>query len=557
MPKPSRLPKAGLAVLRGRGWVALSNSGIIGRGLSADDAHDAAQLNRSKEHSQVTYVPDLPQVDLDLPPIFLRLRDLLPDPARVWLVGGAVRDALLRRPSRDLDFAVAGDGPQIARKVANQLGAAYYALDEARGAARVLAAEGGENFVLDFTSLRGDGLNADLAGRDLTINAIAYGFDGQLIDPMGGQTDLKARRLRLCSPAAVQDDPVRALRIVRLAVQLEFTIERAAREAVRQAVPLLTTVSAERVRDEFMAMLGGRRPAAALKALDALGILAAIVPETAALKGLTQSAPHIYPVWEHTLATVGYLDDLLGVLGRTHSIDAASEYALGYAAARVGRYRQEISDYLDVELSAGRRQRSLLFLAALLHDIAKPQTRSAEPGGRVRFLGHEMAGRDIAAERAIALRLANAETARVADWVAYHMRPVTLAQLGPDAITARAVYRFWRATGASGVGVSLITLADLLGTRGIDLGQAEWAARVDTVVRLLDAYYRTAERHVNPPVLLTGDDVLALGAAPGRLIGEVLEAVREAQAAGEVVTAVEALALAKRLVDESRPGAAN
>lgn len=526
--------------------MALSGSGPAGKGLTADEARAAARLSRLKESTQVIYFPTDTTPPLPLPAIFERARQSLADPSPAWLVGGSVRDALLNRPIHDLDFAVAGDGLAIARTVAARMGAAFFPLDESRGTGRVVAMEGGERFFLDFASLRGDDLNADLAARDFTVNAIAVSLDGQLIDPMGGQADLKARLLRQCGPESIHDDPVRTLRAVRLAAQLDFRIERGAREAARETAPLLAGVSAERIRDEFMKMLEGRGPAASLRALDALGLLGRVVPETTALKGVSQSAPHVFDVWQHTVAVVDHLEGVLSVLGRVHDVDAASEYALGYAAARVGRYRGEISDHLEQELSVGRAARGLLFLAALLHDIAKPQTRAVETNGRIRFLGHENSGMEVARERASALRLSNEEVERVATVVAHHMRPMLLAQRGP--VTPRAAYRFFKATGSAGVDVCLLALADMLGTHGVELDQTEWAARVDTVVALLDAYYRQAEQIIRPAAFITGEDVMGLGVPQGPRVGELLEAVREAQAAGEVRAREEALELVKKLL---------
>jgi len=531
--------------------VALSGSGPVSQGLTADEAQAAAKLSRLKELTQVTYFPTESSQPLQLPALFDQVRQLLPDPARTWLVGGSVRDALLRRSIHDLDFAVAGDGLAVGRTIADRLGAAFFPLDETRGTGRVVLVENGEQFFLDFARLRGDDLNADLAARDFTVNAIAVSLTGQLFDPMGGQADLQAKLLRMCNPASFTDDPVRTLRAIRLAAQLDFHLERATRAAVRQAAPLLDSVAAERIRDEFMKMLGGRKPAASLRALEVLGLLARIVPETLALKGVTQSAPHVFDVWQHTLAVVDHLERVLSVLGRVHDVDAASEYALGYAAARVGRYRREISDQLEQELSVGRSRRSLLFLAALLHDVAKPQTRSVEAEGRIRFLTHELKGKEMARVRANALRLSGEEGEWVMTLVAHHMRPVVLAQGGT--VSRRAAYRFFKDTGSAGVEVCLLTLADLLGTRGIELGQAEWAARVDTVVTLLDAYYRQPEQIVRPPALISGEDVIALGVPQGPRVGALLEAVREAQAAGEVTTREAAIELIGQLLtDEGR-----
>jgi len=138
MPRPSRLPRVGVPAFRGAGWVALSDSGVVGAGLTADDARVSAKLSRTKELTQVTYFPTDSSQPLELPPIFDRARAALPDPSSAWLVGGSVRDALLRRPVRDLDFAVAGNGLSVARKLANTLGAAFFPLDEARGTGRVV-----------------------------------------------------------------------------------------------------------------------------------------------------------------------------------------------------------------------------------------------------------------------------------------------------------------------------------------------------------------------------------------------------------------------------------
>lgn len=554
MPPAPRSSRNRLLSPREPGWVALGGAGVAGRGLTADDAQTAAKLSRLKEPAQVIYLPTDQSPPLALPPVFERARQALPDPSRVWLVGGSVRDALLRRNIHDLDFAVDGDGLALARRVADKLGGAFFPLDEERGTGRVVLTppgaglNEGEQFFLDFARLRGGDLNSDLAGRDFTVNAMAVSLapPETLIDPMGGQNDLGAKVLRLCRPDGFTADPARPLRAVRLAAQLDFRLERATREAARQAAQLLPQVSAERVRDEFMKMLGGRKPAASLRALDALGLLQHIIPETAALKGVTQSPPHIFDAWEHTLAVMDRLEALLLVLGRVHDVDAASEFALGYAAARVGRYRHQISDHLEQALSVDRSVRCLLFFAALLHDIAKPQTRTVEADtGRIRFFDHEEVGARIAKEKAVALRLSGDEVERVGAVVAHHMRPVLLAQ--GEAVTSRATYRFFKAAGPAGVDVCLLTLADLLGTRGSELGQEEWAARVNTVVTLLEAYFVQPEQVVQPVALIGGDDVIEeLGVPQGKGVGEVLEAVREAQASGEVTSREEALAFAKK-----------
>lgn len=554
MPRRARLPRTGPPPPHA-GWVAVSPSGPAGKGLTAKDAQAAAKLSRLKDSTQVIYYPLDQSPPLALPAVFDRARRALPETPEVWLVGGSVRDALLRRGVRDLDFIANGDGLALARLVADRLGGSFFPLDETRRVGRVVLLEDGERFYLDFAQMRAAELNDDLADRDFTVNAMAAAVhplvEGRLIDPMGGQADLKAKMLRMCLPASFANDPVRLLRAVRLAAELEFRIERRTREAARQAAPLLANVAAERVRDELMRMLEGRRPAAALRALDALGLLALVVPETAALKGVSQPPPHIYDVWEHTLAVVDYLEALLSVLRKEYDVDAASEFALGLAAARLGRYRIRLSDHVEEELSVGRSARGLLFLSALLHDIAKPQTRSVESGsGRIQFLRHEEEGAAVARRRCAALRLSNDEVERVAVTVAHHLRPVRLSQ--QQTVTPRrALYRFYKSAGEAGVDVCLLTLADLLGTRGAHLEQDEWAARVETAAKLLEAYYAQPEQLVRPSPLISGDDVITLlGVAQGPRVGEVLEAVREAQVEGTVSTREEAIEFGRRFLNE-------
>lgn len=523
--------------------MALSNSGVIGKGLTAQDAVTAAKFSRVKESVQVIYLPTDQTPPLELPSVFDRVRGAVNDPSRVWLVGGAVRDSILHRPIHDLDFAVEGDSLAVARRVADKIGGAFFVLDESRGMGRVVLNENEERFVFDFAELHGDSLHEDLAARDFTINAMAISLmpQARLFDLMGGRDDLNAKLIRMCHPTSFADDPLRALRAIRLAAQFSFRIDRATREAAREVESLLPGVSTERMRDEFMRMLEGPKPAASIKALDLLGFLKHILPEASAMKGVTQSPPHEYDVWTHTLSVIDKLEDLLSVLKPVHEVDAASELILGLAAVRVGRYRSQISEHLEKELSVGRSARGLLFLAAVLHDVAKPQTRTVEADTqRIRFLTHEDKGSEVARARAASLRLANDEIERVALIISNHMRPAQLAQQG--GVTPKAAYRFFKSTGEAGVDVCLLSLADTLGKGGTEMDQEDWLTRINAVVTLLEANFDQQNEVIKPPPLISGDDVMReLNLPPGPRVGEILEALREAQVAGEVKTGDEAI----------------
>lgn len=486
---------------------------------------------------------------IQLPPLVEQVRAHLP-PGQAYLVGGAVRDLLLGRAPHDFDFVVAAKAIPLGRKLANALGGDFYPLDSERDAGRILLAQDGRRVVIDLVAQQGAEIEADLRGRDFTLNAMALSLAEPiaLIDPLGGSADLRAKRLRITGALAFANDPVRILRAVRLAAAFGLQLEPETRAALRAAVPGLASVSSERLRDEFFRLLEAPKPAAALRALDVLGGLDPLLPELAPLKGLAQSLPHIYDVWNHSLHVVDKLDLVFAALDESYPAEGAGDLVSGLTVLRLGRYRSPVSAHLAAELVPGRPRRTLLLLAALLHDCGKALTRSVDADGRIRFFEHEARGAELVQARAEALRLSSDECELLRVVVANHMRPFLLSQTG-EVPSRRAIYRYFRDTGAAGVDVCLLSLADLLGKNGAELAEAELTRRLDTLRALLEGYYERAEQVVSPPVLLDGDDLMReLGLKPGRKVGELLEALREAQAMGKVEDRTAALAFARSLV---------
>ena len=470
---------------------------------------------------------------------------------RVWLVGGAVRDVLLERPVHDWDFAVDRDALGLARAVADALGGAYFPLDVERDAGRVvLTAADGTRPELDFAALRGANLEADLLARDLTINALALGETGTLVDPTGGEADLEAGRVRATNERAFRDDPVRLLRAVRMEAELGFEIEPQTAAWIRRDAPLLALPSAERVCDELVRLLAIRGAATHLQRCDEFGLLSRVVPEMESLKGVTQSPPHRFDVWQHTLVTVDTLEGVIAaVAGQEVGLCALADAppaAWGDLARVLSQFAGDVTAHLAVRVSGGRDRALLLKLAALLHDVGKPQTWSQDEHGRIHFYNHEPVGARIAAARLRALRFSRDEVERVRVMVGQHLRPAHLARA--ERVTRRAVYRYFRATGCAGLDVALLSLADHLATWGPNLQERRWARRLEVAETLLTHYFERREETVAPPPLVTGHDLMAeLGLDAGPEIGRLLEALREAQAAGEVRTREEALALAGQL----------
>jgi putative nucleotidyltransferase with HDIG domain len=542
MPKP-----AGENPYAGR-WIAKLRQQVVGQGGTPEQALHAARAARFKEKPEVSFVP--PASALKFPSLFDEVVAAAPKrKGKVYLVGGAVRDALLGRPAHDLDFAVDGDALRLARKVANRAGGAYYRLDDERATGRVvLVQDNGERRILDFARLRGPDLETDLRGRDFTINAIAVDLAApqELLDPLGGAPDLLAKNLRACAASAFEDDPVRILRAIRFAAGYSLKIENKTREQMKAAVGELGRISPERLRDELFNLFETKQPATSIRALSVLGVLPHTLPELLALKGVTQPPPHVSDVWEHTLHTLQHLETVLDTLsGDFRPDDKGGNLTIGLISGRLGRYRPQITTHLKQRLTPERELRPLLFLAALYHDIAKPHTRTEDEDGRVRFIGHETEGAKMAGERAAALRLSKAENDRLQDIIAHHLRPILLAN-EESAPSKRAIYRFFRDTGEAGVDICLLSLADVLAAHGPGIPQDVLTRQIDVVRALLEAYWESPEETIAPPDLVNGNDLIrGLKLKPGPQIGELLEAIREAQVEGEVSSKAEALKFAR------------
>ncbi|HET7376004.1 MAG TPA: HD domain-containing protein, partial [Anaerolineae bacterium] len=309
--------------------------------------------------------------------------------------------------------------------------------------------------------------------------------------------------------------------------------------------------SAERVRDELLKILVEPGAADNLLLLDAFDLLQYTLPEVAAMKGVEQSLPHHWDVFEHTLRVIDALELILArILGLPQAAEAPIMQSLIPAFAWDGLlftlspYADSLRAHLKVDEGDLEHSRlSLLKWAAVFHDIGKPEARTIDEAGRARFITHEEVGADLAAERLRALRFNNDAINRVTGIVRSHMRPHHLAK---GEVTRRAIYRFYQATSDYGVDVLLLSLADRLGTHGPDLKREYWVPRIGLIDELLFAYFEQGSPIVAPPQLVTGDDVmLALNLNPGKQIGSILEAIREAQAAGEVKTKAEALEVAR------------
>lgn len=544
-------------------WIAKVRGQIVAQGGTPEQARCAAQASRPKESPEIYYMQ--PSTPFTFSPLLDKVRAALPD-VELYLVGGAVRDAMLGRLSLDLDFAAPADGIRLARRVADALEADVFPLDDARDTGRVIVTlADGSREKLDFATYRGPStgsgqasLEDDLHNRDFTVNALAVDLRTMsLLDPLGGAADLRAKKLRACKETSMSDDPIRVLRGIRQAAAFGFQIDPSTRQAMKSAAPLIERISPERVRDELFRILEGTQPAASIRALEMLNVLPRILPELLMLKGVQQPTPHIYDAWEHTLQVLSELDEILSALAVGYDPESTGDLFTGLLVMRLGRYREQYAEHFSRLLNTDRSIRGLLFFTALYHDVAKPHCITKDENGRIRFWGHDEQGAETAAARARALSLSNDEIARMTTVIKNHMRIHFHTSRkdgeGKDP-SRRAIYRFFKDSGEAGLDLILLALADLRATHGNTLKQETWSAALDVCRLFLENYWERPEEVVSPPKILDGNDVMReLGLAPGPRVGEILEAIREGQATGKVSTREEAMEFGKKWLEDNPP----
>jgi len=452
-----------------------------------------------------------------------------------YVVGGFVRDVLLRRDTADIDIAVAGDALEIAPKVAAVLGGKYVLLDRVNRVGRVILTANGQ-WELDFSTFKGS-IEQDLERRDFTIDAMAVDLSqsgaeqATIIDPFNGWDDLHRGVIRVVAETAFASDAVRLLRAVRLAAELGFTIDKGTETLIRRYSYLVSSVAGERAREELLRLLAAPQAGQRLVYLDELGLLTVVIPELAQMKGVKQPKEHFWDVFDHSLKTVVAVDFLL----RQGSWEYGGEKVLVLAP-----WSAILAQHFDLTVSSGSTRRLLLKLAALLHDVAKPQTKATVADGRVRFLGHADKGAVIASGILERLRFSAKEIKLVEIVVRHHLRPMQMSHEGLP--SSRAIYRYFRDTGDAGIDTLFLSLADHLATRGPRLNLAHWQEHVQIVEYILAQRFQEKSLVV-PPKMIHGHELInILGVSPGPGIGKLLEAVREAQASGELTTREEALA---------------
>jgi poly(A) polymerase len=446
-----------------------------------------------------------------------------------WIVGGAVRDELLGRPTADLDLVVDGDVRGAAKALSRAAGGPAFELSDAFGAWRIVGP--GHRWQVDLTPVQGGSLAEDLAKRDFTINAMARPLaGGDVVDLHGGAGDLAARRLRMVTPAGFDHDPLRVLRLARFVSELALEPDPDTVAAAGQRAPRIVEVAAERVFAELKRIVGADGVLEGLGLMDTLGLTPHVLPELSALRGVEQNRYHHLDVYDHTLE----------VLAETVALERDPGALLGDALD--APLRALLQRPLADELTRG----AALRFGALLHDAAKPETQAFHDDGTVLgFPGHADLGAQSARAALTRLRASEKLRAHVALLTRHHLGLGYLVHKAP--LDRRTIHQYLVRTTPVEVDVSLLSIADRLATRGRKADEAI-AKHLDVARTVLPQALAYADWAAQPP-LVRGDELArALEIRRGPRLGELLGAIDEARYAGEVTTADEAIALARTLV---------
>jgi tRNA nucleotidyltransferase/poly(A) polymerase len=435
-----------------------------------------------------------------------------------WLVGGCLRDELLGRRVRDVDIALDGQPEPLARALADRFGGGVYATSDVFGTWRVVIGD----LHVDIAALRAGPatdppdaatravrLEADLRARDVTVDALARSLEGDaIVDPLSGLSDLAAGRLRLCSPASLDDDPLRVLRLARLARAFDLVPDAAATEAAFRAAPGLARISGERVRDELCALLATRGAAFAFRDLAVWGALVVVLPEVDRLRSVGQNPYHHLDVFEHTLEALTYVRGVVAQLGGRRFLATPGETGM-----------PGVEPLVPVSW------------AVLLHDIGKPVVRVVDEQGRVIFWHHDETGRQMCGDIGRRMNFSNRFVDYVGTLVRQHLRLGFLTREQP--LTRRALARYRRDVDPWVFESVVVSLCDRLATRGEKTSLTSMARHY----RLARTVW-TGVNKLPTPNLMSGEDVMAvLDLKPGPEVGRALAALQEEVEAGEVTDA--------------------
>jgi poly(A) polymerase len=469
------------------------------------------------------------------------LENELRDEEEAYLVGGAVRDILLQRDIHDIDIVLKGNVRRIARQVANKLNGSFYMLDQDRNTARVIYERGSDfAFVVDFAEMRGDCLEDDLRARDFTINAMAISLSKDLLlkDPLRGQQDLRDGIVRLCAGNSIEEDPVRILRAVRLALAFNLKLAPETIREMKKNVSSLSSVSAERKRDEIFKILEGPKVNLALRVLDRMGVISEILPDLSKYKNL--KIRENQKIWDRTLELISQTEMVCDLLIEEFDPDNSPNLVKGKISLYLGRFRNQLRDHFQYQVNPLRSLRGLLMFSGLYLVLKQFEENANQENANI------IDTSNLAVELAKHLALSHAEIRRLEAILGYFFDFFLSARV-PQSFGDLDIYRFFRDSKEVGIEIALLSIAYILVDVDTQVDAEIIDNLLDNIRRIFNAFWNHYAEVVNPSQLINGNEIMNLLQMPaGPLIGQLIEQVREAQVKKEIATYEEAFLFLKK-----------
>lgn len=462
----------------------------------------------------------------------------------VYLVGGAVRDFLLRRPlGKDFDFVTRGDAEGLAKEVAQEMGGHAFPLDETFGSWRVVLKKKRKKTELDFSRLQGKDIIEDLRQRDFTVNSVAIHLkdltlpgDPRFIDPLDGLTDIRKKILRANSEESLRQDPLRMLRAFRFASTLKFSVEEETLKMIHRNRDLIRRSAGERIRAEFFVALAEEGAGLFLRNLHQTGLLGEIFPEVREWENLDLGTGRPLSLMDHALLTV-----------------EAAEIILIHLEHLYPSCFDILKPHFSQNEEEGVSRKALFKFIAFFHDSGKAAAASQDQGkGSPRFLDHDQEGSKINAAIGRRLKLSRRSVRIISELTRQHMRIQGLTKV--QELTGRAKHRFFQDLGREGLDLAILSLANALASSA---GQLRWPLlsemnekvnKIKEVVDDLLRFYIDGFNQKSTQPLVDGEEIMkALGIPPGKTVGALMNKLKEAEMSGRVRTKEDALQFLKNI----------
>lgn len=437
-----------------------------------------------------------------------------------YLVGGSVRDALMKKKFIDRDLSIK-NAETFAKKLAQQLNATFIELDNENKIYR-LVLEDKINY-LDISEMQGNCIEEDLSRRDFAINAIAINLStGLIIDPFNGQTDIQHKIIRHIKDSNFTDDPLRILRAFRFASVTGFDLSADVKNCIKKYKHLLLKPARERINYELMKLFGGDYCSKTLLLMDELDVLEDIFPCAREMKKVPPNTHHHLDLFHHVVETVRNIEDI-------------------YLNSN-----EKEKAHLESTDFGGFPRINHLKLAGFLHDIGKFSTWTIEETGRHRFIKHDDVGAKMCIPYLREMKFSKKQIEYISLMIKNHIYPSNVID-APD-LNEKVIMRYIRKMDSNVIDNIILAKADRLSARGEAITEDIIKANLNGLNKLLQFYLEQKDKIKPLPKLLDGFEIMEIkNIKQTPELGKIIRALKEAQINGDVNTKDEAIDFIKSL----------